>query len=66
MPNYGLAEVDSTDASVTAALDRMPDLLEMFSGGTTPEPVENFAPADQAAFAELLDRRPHNRGFWME
>ena len=31
-----LAEVDSTDASVTAALDRMPGLLEMFSGGTTP------------------------------
>ena len=50
-----LAEVDSTDASVTAALDRMPDLLEMFSGGTTPEPVENLAPADQAAFARLVD-----------
>ena len=32
-----LAEVDSTEASVTAALDRLPDLLEMFSGGTSPE-----------------------------
>ena len=28
-----LGEVDSTEASVTAALDRLPDLLEMFSGG---------------------------------
>ena len=32
-----LAEVDSTAASVTAALDRLPDLLEMFSGGTQPD-----------------------------
>ena len=39
-----LGEVDSTDASVTAALDRLPDLLEMFSGGTTQEPVENLPP----------------------
>ena len=37
-----LGEVDSTEASVTAALDRLPDLLEMFSGGKTPEPVENL------------------------
>ena len=33
-----LAEVDSTAASVTAALDRLPDLLEMFAGGTPLEP----------------------------
>ena len=39
-----LGEVDSTEASVTAALDRLPDLLEMFSGGTTQEPVENLPP----------------------
>ena len=50
-----LGEVDSTEASVTAALDRLPDLVEMFSGGTTPEPVEDFAPVDQAAFARLVD-----------
>ena len=36
-----LGEVDSTEASVTAALDRLPDLVEMFSGGTTPEPTGN-------------------------
>ena len=33
-----LGEVDSTEASVTAALDRLPDLLEMFSGGIVPGP----------------------------
>ena len=33
-----LGEVDSTGPSVTAALDRLPDLLEMFSGGIAPGP----------------------------
>ena len=33
-----LGEVDSTSASVTAALDRLPDLLEMFAGRTIRRP----------------------------
>ena len=33
-----LGEVDSTSASVTAALDRLPDLLEMFAGRTVRKP----------------------------
>ena len=33
-----LAEVDSSEASVTTALDRLPGLLEMFSGATPPGP----------------------------
>ena len=42
-----LAEVDSTAASITAALDRLPGLLEMFSGGTPLEPEGNPAPENQ-------------------
>ncbi|MCY4427554.1 MAG: DUF4214 domain-containing protein [Halieaceae bacterium] len=33
-----LGEVDSTSASVTAAMDRLPDLLEMFAGRTVRRP----------------------------
>ena len=44
-----LAEVDSIAVSVTAALGRLPGLLEMFDGTSS----EGFAPADQTAFARL-------------
>ena len=40
-----LAGVDSTDASVTAALDRLPDLLEMFAGGTQRPDLEVGSPS---------------------
>ena len=40
-----LAEVDSTAASVTAALDRLPDLLEMFAGGTQHPDLEVGSPS---------------------
>ena len=50
-----LGEVDSTDASITAALDRLPDLLEMFSGGTSPETLFYH----RSAFAQLPEDSRH-------
>ena len=53
-----LGEVDSTAASVTAALDRLPDLLEMFTGRTIRRPdlevgspsVRNTSPTTGSSF----------------
>ena len=42
-----LGEVDSTSASVTAAMDRLPDLLEMFAGRTIQEPTQHPDPVPE-------------------
>ena len=58
-----LGEVDSTDASVTAALDRLPDLLEMFSGGTTPDPVVESPSTLSEGSVRVLYVAPADREF---
>ena len=54
-----LAGVDSTDASVTAALDSLPDLLEMFPEGMPPasaEPVLKGSFIEKYQYLENLDQ----------
>ena len=55
-----LGEVDSTSASVTAAMDRLPDLLEMFAEGMIRDPAQH--PDLEVVSPSVSDNSPAEGG----